>query len=827
MRRITVLGGCVLICACWRPTLPPERGRYRATSTTLRESDFEGHQHAVVVAGGCTTTPVTPGCELASTELYERTTGAWSPGPDLIRGRFGHVAVRLRETSVLVTGGLATEAGALTTDAAVDAERLLLRQISGWPATFIPAGRLADGRINHTATVLRDGSVLVVGGARYVGGELSIVAGSERWDPDSEDFLPDDPPLTARGYHTATLLPDGTVLVAGGLGADLDALDSVEIYDPGAPPGQRWRAGPSLPVRLSHHAAALVGGGTSFRLVIAGGGTSPLTAWTVLPDALAAEVTPDATDHAVLGPWLEIGAMSTPRYSHALAQLKTGHLFAVGGLDDTNQQLGSVDVLAPGAIAWTAGAPLGTPRGANVVVSGLTDGRLLVTGGWGPQPTAEVLDLCAPQLCTSLVPSCLCPDACPDGDGDGLSDAWETQGLDLDGDGDIDERLAGADPGRRDLFLEADYMVAEGAACPDGPEGLPGIFAPEGCFKPFQSSLDALTRVLGARGIHVHIDVSDAVPYHPVSSHGLGAFALVPDVKRRFSPAWRRGVYHYVLFADRVVDPQIDPETGVQFPLFAGAYGEVFGDDVLMGGIQLLPDGELVQLRAGRQGVRLVHEVGHNLGFGHAGPPPAPVDPPNYFSIMGGAFLPDPDFDADDDEDIDEDGTVDAADVALTLGRIDFSSGGLGALDEAALREKKGVPGARLPYAVTYWCPPDVTRAPAAACAGAATPTRRACTRLVGRDQVRVNGVEHVVQRWQVVARSANEVDWNCDGTIQATAVAVNLNNTWRYTGAGEASAAILDVFPGFDDWELMDLAFQCHSSGDVAGLDLPVFAAR
>jgi hypothetical protein len=107
------------------------------------------------------------------------------------------------------------------------------------------------------------------------------------------------------------------------------------------------------------------------------------------------------------------------------------------------------------------------------------------------------------------------------------------------------------------------------------------------------------------------------------------------------------------------------------------------------------------------------------------------------------------------------------------------------------------------------------------------------------------------------VERTANEVDWNCDGALQQAAVAVNLNNTWRYTGnnfsigsnepcssdgdclgggclAGtcayrshEASAAIVDLFPGFDDYKTMDFAFQCHASGDATGIDLPVFSAN
>ena len=92
----------------------------------------------------------------------------------------------------------------------------------------------------HTATLLRDGRVLVAGG-RYLAGKTSwlSVASAELYDPATGTFSSTGPMVTAREDHTATLLTDGRVLIAGGDNGVLDptsawhlALPSAELYDP-------------------------------------------------------------------------------------------------------------------------------------------------------------------------------------------------------------------------------------------------------------------------------------------------------------------------------------------------------------------------------------------------------------------------------------------------------------------------------------------------------------------------------------------------------------------------------------------------------------------
>src|SRR5262249_29388614 len=87
---------------------------------------------------------------------------------------------------------------------------------------------LATARSNHTATLLSNGKVLVAGGD----GNAGPLASAELYDPASGTWSATANLFTARRYHTATLLPNGKLLVAGGDGNG-GTTASVELYDPG------------------------------------------------------------------------------------------------------------------------------------------------------------------------------------------------------------------------------------------------------------------------------------------------------------------------------------------------------------------------------------------------------------------------------------------------------------------------------------------------------------------------------------------------------------------------------------------------------------------
>ncbi len=93
------------------------------------------------------------------------------------------------------------------------------------PGTFTATGNMTTARIEHTAKLLQNGKVLIAGGWRF-GENLSS---AELYDPDTGTFTPTGTMTAPRFRHTATLLPDGKVLIVGG-----DFYDSVksEVYDP-------------------------------------------------------------------------------------------------------------------------------------------------------------------------------------------------------------------------------------------------------------------------------------------------------------------------------------------------------------------------------------------------------------------------------------------------------------------------------------------------------------------------------------------------------------------------------------------------------------------
>ena len=124
-----------------------------------------------------------------------------------------------------------------------------------WTAT----GSMATKRYDHTATLLPNGQVLVAGG---FGGDY--LASAELYDPATGLWTATGSMATARFHHTATLLPNGQVLVAGGFN-DSGALASAELYDPAT---GLWTATGSMATTRDGHTATLLPNG---QVLVAGG----------------------------------------------------------------------------------------------------------------------------------------------------------------------------------------------------------------------------------------------------------------------------------------------------------------------------------------------------------------------------------------------------------------------------------------------------------------------------------------------------------------------------------------------------------------------------
>jgi hypothetical protein len=167
----------------------------------------------------------------ATAELYDPQTNSFTATGSMAAPRAGHTATLLINGKVLVAGGATGKAlypGVISPAVAPQTTAELYDPLTG---QFVATASMAYGRIAHTATVLPNGTVLISGGFK----DYSLSVGyesynsTEIYDPASGSFISTTPMSTGRFWHTATLLPNGAVLVTGGIGGDLE-LASAEIF---------------------------------------------------------------------------------------------------------------------------------------------------------------------------------------------------------------------------------------------------------------------------------------------------------------------------------------------------------------------------------------------------------------------------------------------------------------------------------------------------------------------------------------------------------------------------------------------------------------------
>jgi DNA-binding CsgD family transcriptional regulator len=291
--------------------------------------------------------------------------GTWSVAGTMSVTRSDQTATLLRDGTVLVAGGSELPTG--ETQASAE----LYHPDSGeWTTT----GEMAQDRMAHSATLLDDGTVLVVGGNSVhplQGGPSLPLASAELFDPQTGSWRATAPMTTARAWHSATLLDDGTVLVAGGSGADNTGLASAEVYDPQT---ATWTTvGPMADGRLSHTATRLNDG----TVLVAGGSLSGSGASV----AVAALYDPGSRT------WSAVGRMGVGRYSHTATLLLDGTVLVAGGLSDLGPQA-SAEVYQPSTRSWAPAAGMAEARGYFPTATMLRDGTVLVVGGAYPTFTS-------------------------------------------------------------------------------------------------------------------------------------------------------------------------------------------------------------------------------------------------------------------------------------------------------------------------------------------------------------------------------------------------------------------------------------------------------
>jgi N-acetylneuraminic acid mutarotase len=228
-------------------------------------------------------------------------------------------------------------------------------------------GDLNTSRYLHTATLLPDGKVLVAGGSNSVG----ALDSAELYDPDKGTWSNTGSLNVARSIHTATLLQDGKVLVAGGitLGASREfATNTVELYDPAL---GTWSLTGNLNVGRDWHTATLLQDG---KVLVAGGDVENYFATEV------AELYDPAT-----GTWSITGSLNVARLYHTATLLQDGKVLLAGGckVNDCDLPAAASELYDPNKSAWSITASLNAPHSGHTATQLPNGNVLLVGGGWG------------------------------------------------------------------------------------------------------------------------------------------------------------------------------------------------------------------------------------------------------------------------------------------------------------------------------------------------------------------------------------------------------------------------------------------------------------
>ena len=237
-----------------------------------------------------------------------------------------------------------------------------------------PTGVMTTARSGHTASLLPNGLVLIAGGMKRNG---SIFGTAELYDPATGRFRPtSDSMKTPRVGHSATVLADGRVLLEGGWNAN-GTLASAELYDPGS---NGFRATGGMASRRGDFTATLLASG---KVLVVGGEDQAALA--------TAELYNPRT-----GTFSATGSMHAGRTMHTATQQANGKVLIVGG-GAYEHPLASAELYDPGSGTFSVTGPMRVARYKHGAIR-LPDSTVLVLGGsdardWaGLQASTELYD---------------------------------------------------------------------------------------------------------------------------------------------------------------------------------------------------------------------------------------------------------------------------------------------------------------------------------------------------------------------------------------------------------------------------------------------------
>ncbi len=260
-----------------------------------------------------------------------------------------------------------------------------------WAST----GAMSEARTSHTATLLADGKVLVAGGDDVAVGFIFLGAkdSAELYDPALGTFSTIGSMATPRTVHRATRLLDGTVLVSGGISPECSLSES-EIYDPAL---QAFRLTGEMQQRRLEHTATLLSDG---RVLIVGGSSNGAFC-TTGGGLSSAEIYDPATETFVA-----TGSLAFPRFRHAAVRLPDGRVLVSGGQSQLpNVPLGA-EVYDPATGNFSNVGNMSRARQRHSL-SVLLDGSVLCAGGLGSVDAGSTVEPFDPLTLTFLAPLAL------------------------------------------------------------------------------------------------------------------------------------------------------------------------------------------------------------------------------------------------------------------------------------------------------------------------------------------------------------------------------------------------------------------------------------
>jgi len=309
----------------------------------------------VVVAGGENNNGA-----LASSEVYSPTAGSWTASGNLNTARSNASAVLLANGSVLIAGGCVSNCLGATTATAE-----LYNATNG---TWSTTGSMAVARVYFSMVLLSSGKVLVAGGCTKLNanGCAGVTAKAEVYDPSTGQWTATGTMNAARGNLTATLLPNGKVLAAGGINAANNPLRTAELYNPAT---KKWTLTGKMITARDEHTAVLLSTG---KVLVAGGEN-------------AAGVTTAKTElyNPASGQWTATGNLNSSRLEHTATLLTNGKVLIAGGNHVTANKttvLSSAELYNPSTGVWSK---TGTMKSARVghTATLLSSGQVLATAG--------------------------------------------------------------------------------------------------------------------------------------------------------------------------------------------------------------------------------------------------------------------------------------------------------------------------------------------------------------------------------------------------------------------------------------------------------------